>query len=90
MALRRCPRRRVAQRHFVRRNRRVLLRYETLERDLQAFAASLSVTLGPLPHAKRGLMSDTLDPLTLLRHDQIDLINTLYAEEFEAFGYPML
>ena len=60
-----------------------VIRYQTLEHDVAALG------LGPLvlPHAKRGLMSDTLDPRAHFRRDQLDRINEHYAEEFEAFGY---
>ncbi len=44
----------------------------------------------PLPHVKKGLMSDGLDPRTVLRADQIERINLLFAEEFDAFGYARL
>ncbi|MDB5440164.1 MAG: hypothetical protein JWM33_2591 [Caulobacteraceae bacterium] len=66
-----------------------VLRYETLERDFDALLASLGVTSRiALPHAKKGLMSNTLDPSDVLRRDQIELINANFAEEFEVFGYP--
>ena len=43
-----------------------------------------------LPHAKRGLLSDRLDPREVLRPDQISLINEMFEDDFVAFGYPML
>lgn len=63
------------------------LRYETLERDLVALFASLGTAPPPLPHAKRGALSDRLDPIGLFRRDQIDWINVHFAAEFDAFGY---
>jgi hypothetical protein len=68
-----------------------LLRYGSLSEDFAVFVQSLGVSDVPaLPHAKKGLMSDTLDPRALLRPDQISRINTLFADEFEAFGYQAL
>lgn len=68
-----------------------LLRYAALEEELTAFIRSLGVTEVPaLPHAKKGLMSDTLDPRSVLRDDQIARINALFTEEFEVFGYERL
>ncbi len=67
------------------------MRYANLQADFAAFVRSLGLTDVPqLPHAKRGLMSDGLDPRDLLRADQIARINVLFAEEFDAFGYPRL
>jgi hypothetical protein len=43
-----------------------------------------------LPHAKRGLMANSIDPPSVFRRDQLDVINALFAEEFERFGYPRL
>jgi hypothetical protein len=64
------------------------LRYERLTEDLDAFVRSLGVTHPiTLPHAKRGPMSNAIDPTSVLRRDQIDTVNRLFAEEFERFGY---
>ncbi|HWC62382.1 MAG TPA: hypothetical protein VG501_02090 [Rhizomicrobium sp.] len=65
-----------------------VLRYETLAEDFRAFVRGLGVKVPPLPHAKKGLMSDSLDPRTVLRTDQITRINQIFAEEFERFDYP--
>jgi hypothetical protein len=68
-----------------------VLRYGSLAEDFAAFVRGLGVAeIPPLPHAKKGLLSDTLDPRTVLRPDQIERINTLFAEEFEAFGHARL
>jgi hypothetical protein len=64
-----------------------LMHYATLAADFGAFVQSLGMAPPPLPHAKKGLLSDTLDPSAVLRRDQIDRINSLFAEEFDAFGY---
>lgn len=66
------------------------MRYATLDADFAAFVAGLGLTPPPLPHAKKGLLSDGLDPRAVLRADQIGRIDTLFAEEFEAFGYERL
>lgn len=64
------------------------LRYETLDRDLTALFTSLGATAPALPHAKRGVLSDQLDPSTVFRRNQLDWINARFAAEFDAFGYP--
>ncbi|HXC55866.1 MAG TPA: hypothetical protein VNU97_11275 [Rhizomicrobium sp.] len=65
-----------------------LMRYAALQEDFGAFVRSLGVEdVPPLPHAKKGLMSDGLDPRAMLRPDQIGRINALFADEFAAFGY---
>jgi hypothetical protein len=67
-----------------------VLRYTELPGALHAFLAELGAPPPVLPHAKKGLMADTLDPRALLRPDQIAKLNELFREEFQAFGYPML
>ena len=68
-----------------------LMRYANLQADFAAFVTSLGVApIPPLPHVKKGLLSDTLDPRVILRADQISRIDTLFAEEFETYGYPRL
>jgi hypothetical protein len=65
-----------------------VLRYERLQDDFDAFTAALGVTHRiPLPHAKKGLMSNSFRPAEILRRDQIDTINAMFTEEFEIFGY---
>lgn len=64
------------------------LRYEHLEEDFATFLREIGVTQPvALPHAKKGLLSNRLDPRALFRRDQLDRINALFAEEFDAFGY---
>lgn len=65
-----------------------VIRYEQLEGDFAAFVTSLGVPVPPLPHAKRGPMSNAIDPASVFRRDQIDRLNTLFAPELAAFGYP--
>lgn len=68
-----------------------ILRYETLENDFAKLLAELGIAQPiALPHAKMGLLSNDLDPLSLLRRDQIDAIGAIFADEFEAFGYRRL
>ncbi len=64
-----------------------ILHYETLERDLAAFAADLGVASPPLPHAKRGPLSNTIDPTRVFRRDQMDFLGDYFSEELAAFGY---
>jgi hypothetical protein len=67
-----------------------VLRYADLAGDLAKFLAGLGAPMPRLPHAKRGLLSDRLDPREVLRPDQISLINEMFEDDFVAFGYPML
>jgi hypothetical protein len=67
-----------------------VLRYAELPGALHCFLAELGAPAPALPHTKKGLMADTLDPCTLLRPDQIARINDLFREEFQAFRYPMI
>jgi len=64
-----------------------VLHYEVLEQDLAAFATELGVAPPPLPHAKRGPLSNRIDPTLVFRRDQIDWLNAYFAAEFTAFGY---
>ncbi len=64
-----------------------LLRYENLASDFAAFAASLGETLPPLPHAKRGVLSERIDPREVFRREQLDWFNQEFAAEFKAFNY---
>jgi hypothetical protein len=64
------------------------LRYESLREDCDSFLRSIGVTHSVrLPHAKKGLMANRIDPACIFRRDQLDAINALFAEEFERFGY---
>jgi hypothetical protein len=67
-----------------------VLRYAGLADELNAFLAERGAPAVTLPHAKKGLMSDTLDPRAVLRPDQIGRLNELFRDEFETFGYPMI
>ncbi|HEX7851105.1 MAG TPA: hypothetical protein VF485_15350 [Sphingomonas sp.] len=66
-----------------------VLRYERLVRDLALLAGELGVVPPPLPHAKRGPMSNAIDPATVFRRDQIDRLNDLFAPELAVFGYSL-
>lgn len=68
-----------------------VIRYEQLQAGLDGFLDEIG-HMGRIavPHAKKGLMANGLDPAALLRPDQIATIGTLFADEFEMFGYPRL
>lgn len=66
------------------------LRMDSLVGDVEAFFRSHGLEPVPLVHAKRGVGSDEIDPSRALRPDQIKLINDMFAEEFETFGWPRL
>jgi hypothetical protein len=68
-----------------------IMRYECLEDDFRGFMASLGVEYrSTLPHAKEGILSNSLDPREFFDNDEIALINELFREEFETFGYAQL
>lgn len=64
-----------------------VLHYERLEQDIAELADELGVAPPRLPHAKRGPMSNSIDPAAIFRRDQIERLNTLFAAELAAFGY---
>jgi hypothetical protein len=64
-----------------------VLHYESLERDLAAFTADLGVPTPPLPHAKRGPLSNSIDPAGVFRRDQMDFLGDYFAADLAAFGY---
>lgn len=67
-----------------------VLQYETLQDQLRDLAYERGWSLPDLPHAKQGIMSDGLDPRELLRRDQLDRINQLFASDFDRYGYERL
>ncbi len=64
-----------------------VIHYERLEADFADFVATLGVAAPPLPHAKRGPLSNAIDPATVFRRDQIEQLNAFFAAELAAFGY---
>lgn len=64
--------------------------YGTLENDLREFCESCGRPGVVLVHAKKGFASDSVDVQAALRPDQISFIDELFADEFEAFGYPRI
>lgn len=62
--------------------------YENLEQEFAALMAEFRISPAPkLPHAKPGVNANSFDPREVLRRDQLDDINELFADEFERFGY---
>jgi hypothetical protein len=65
-----------------------IMRYECLEDDFRAFMTSLGIAYrSKLPHAKEGILSNSLDPREFFDNGEIALINELFHEEFETFTY---
>lgn len=63
-------------------------RHENLEAELRLFVRSRGLRALPyLPQAKKGLLSDRLDPLEFFSNGQLQKINDVFGEEFETFGY---
>jgi hypothetical protein len=68
-----------------------IMRYECLEEDFRDFMASLGIAYrSALPHAKEGILSNSLDPREFFDNGEIALINELFHEEFETFSYAEL
>jgi hypothetical protein len=65
-------------------------RFHALDEHWRSLCEELNVDWAPLPHAKQGITAESLDPRDWLRADQIAIINEMMADEFMAFGYPML
>lgn len=61
-----------------------------LDRQVRAFFEQCGELRVGLVHAKRGFESDGVDVAAVLRPDQIALINELFADEFDTFGFPMM
>jgi hypothetical protein len=65
-----------------------VMRFEHLTTDFRQFALELGIDYPPpLPHAKKGILANSIDPRDLLDRHQITLINELFSEEFETFHY---
>lgn len=67
-----------------------LMRYEALNDDWNALGQRIGKTLPVLPHAKRGVMSNTIAPDQLICRKDIERINDMFADEFVAFHYDPL
>lgn len=68
-----------------------VLRHESLQQDFTRLLQRLGIVeTVALPHAKKGIMANTVDPATVFRRDQLRRINDVFAPEFQAFGYEML
>jgi hypothetical protein len=68
-----------------------IMRYECLEDDFRRFMASLGIEYrSELPHAKEGLLSNSLDPREFFDNGEIAMINELFHEEFATFNYATL
>ena len=61
-----------------------------LDRQVRTFFEECGESPVELVHAKRGFGSDRVDVASVLRADQIALINELFADEFDTFGFPMV
>ncbi len=68
-----------------------VMRFEQLNNDFQRFVATLGIRYqSSLPHAKRGILANNLDPRDLLNKRQLAIINEIFREEFEVFQYEPL
>ena len=65
-----------------------VMRYENLADEFASFMAKLGIANPPvLPHAKKGLLADQIDPRNHFTAEQIGVINRLFSAEFDEFGY---
>jgi len=68
-----------------------VMRFEHLAHDFRQFTQSLGLDgRWPLPHAKKGIFANQLDPRELLDKQQLNLINEIFQEEFDTFDYQSL
>ena len=68
-----------------------VLRFESLASDFKQLMTEYGITSVPsLPHAKKGIGSNSIDPHSIFTREQLDKINKMFKDEFEAFGYEML
>jgi hypothetical protein len=63
------------------------LRHENLELELRLFVNSRGLSLPYLPRAKSGLRSDRLNPSEFFSREQVCIINEVFGDEFDTFGY---
>ena len=70
-------------------NSLIVMRQENFENDVNELFEQLALGEPPkeLPHAKRGIDSNRLDPRTIFSRQQLDTINQVFLEEFRAFEY---
>lgn len=65
-----------------------IMRYECLEEDFRRFMAGLGIEYrSTLPHAKKGILSNSVEPREFFDDSEIVLINELFREEFDTFNY---
>jgi hypothetical protein len=65
-----------------------VIRFENLISEFRQFTDTLGLDRPlVLPHAKKGILANNLDPRDLLDKRQISLINEMFLEEFETFNY---
>lgn len=69
-----------------------IMRLENLAGAFQQFMTNLGIKScpPPLPHAKKGILADGLDPRDMFDRRQIDIINEMFHEEFQIFQYEQL
>lgn len=67
-----------------------IMRYENIADEYKNLMQDLLVADVPaLPHAKKGLLSESRNIDEFIRRDQINIINEMFHEEFEKFSYSM-
>jgi len=68
-----------------------ILRHENLNEEVKDLMFKLSISEYPkLQHFKKGMLSNNLDLYDIFSPEQLRIINDVYHEEFECFGYKMV
>jgi len=67
-----------------------ILRYDRLADEFAQVLADLGLPPLALPHAKRGMLSGGFDPRELFEPRHLARVNAEFADEFDAFGWPMI
>jgi hypothetical protein len=68
-----------------------VMRFETLSEDFRQFSADTGLAFsGDLPHEKKGILADDIEPRDVFSRAQIAAINDMFCDEFETFGYRRL
>lgn len=67
-----------------------IIRFENLDDDFRRLLREMGAADAPIPPVKKGIQSGRIDPRELFTRAQLDSINEMFRDEFEAFGYRKL
>ena len=67
------------------------LRFENLHEDIEKIMTRLHITEYPkIPHLKKGISSNNIELFDVFSKDQLIIINDIFQEEFDLYGYEMV